>query len=185
MISLQRNWVLSILLGITAIWIINRMIPARVDHNILLDITKNKVGIFNINQNREVESTKKVWIDKLDLHQKHRFMHPKLNNVAGFTDNFFVDITHTIKVRKAGTYEFYVGSDDGFSFSINGQKLCEFQRDRPFSIQTCPINLTEGSHLVTINYFQGGGNSGLSVQYALKGEKKEWFGLSNRWVNFK
>lgn len=185
MISINRNWILTAMLAVLALWIINKSTPVTVSHNVQLTITKNKAAIFNLYQARDVESTRTVWVDKIDLEDKLRFSHPKLGNVAEFTDNFFVDINHTIRVKKAGDYQFFVSSDDGYAISVNGKKICEFVTDRPFTPEVCDVNLPEGNHLINITYFQGGGLSGLSVEYSLKGEKRHWFGHSSRWVSFK
>lgn len=181
---LTKNWLFSIALAFTSLLIIYRVIPVSVDQVVKLTINKNRTGISNIYQQRDTEFTREVWVDVLDLETKSRFGHPKLGNVATYSDDFFVDVDHKITVKDADTYRFMVGSDDGFSLKIDGKLICEHLGDRPFSVQPCTIHLNEGEHQVQISYFQGYGNSGFTVEYARGDDKPRWFGEDSRSVKF-
>ncbi len=181
---LSKNWVFSLLWALIVAIILHRIIPPSVDKVIKLVITKNNISIANINQPRNVQLTKVVWVDKLNLRVKERFSHPTLGNIAGYTDDFFVDMNHEIKALKSGQYRFTVGSDDGFNLSVDGKKLCEYTTDRPYSIQVCFVQLTAGTHHVHLSYFQGYGNSGLTVQYAFANDPKHWFGEDSASMSF-
>jgi len=180
----NRNSIFSTALALVTILIIYRVIPVTVDPVVKLVISKNRASISNIYQQRDVEFTREVWVDKLDLEYKSRFAHPKLGNIATYADDFFVDVEHTIKVKDTDTYQFLIGSDDGFSLNVDGKLVCEHLNDRPFSVQPCPIHLKEGEHLVRISYFQGFGNSGFTVQYAKGDQKPRWFGEDSSSVKF-
>lgn len=184
MLTINKNWVLTAGLLVIVVAIVHRLTPPSVDKNIKLTIVKNKSSIGNIYQARDAASTKEVWVDNLDLIRKSRFMHPKLGNIADASDDFFVDVEHIITVKKKGVYQFYIGSDDGFSFNVNGKKICDHLTDRPFSVQPCAVNLSEGKHQIRLGYFQGYGNSGFSVQYSLGQTKKYWFGENSPNVTF-
>mgnify|MGYP003575041766 CR=1 FL=1 len=181
---LNKNSVFTALIALTIVVILVRITPVTVDPVVKLVISKNRVGISNIHQPRDIEFTREVMVDRLNLFQKNRFSHPKLGNVATYADDFFVDVNHKITVKKADTYRFILGSDDGFSITIDGKLLCEFVADRPYSAQPCMIHLSEGEHQVQISYFQGYGNSGFTVEYARGDEKPRWFGDDSDSVKF-
>lgn len=182
--TLNKNWIFSGLLLLVAILVVMRITPPSVDPVVQLVISKNRTGISNVHQQRDIENTRTVMVDQVNLYHKGRFLHPKLGNVAIYNDNFFVDITHPIRVLKAGQYRFVIGSDDGFTLSINDKLLCEFAADRPYSEQSCNIRLSEGSHIVKLSYFQGGSNAGLTLKYAEGTDKPRWFGDNSKHVRF-
>ena len=181
---LTKNWFFSLALALVSALIIYRIIPITVDPVVKLVISKNRVSISNIYQQRDIENTKEVWVDKLNLEYKSRFSHPKLGNVADYAEDFFVDVDHKITVKKTDTYRFLVGSDDGFSLKVDGKLLCEHLGDRPFSVQPCVVHLAEGEHQVQVSYFQGYGNSGFTVEYARGDESPHWFGEDSSSVKF-
>lgn len=181
---LTKNWLFSVALALVTVLIIYRIIPVTVDHVVKLTITKNRTSISNIYQQRDVESTNEVWVDVLNLEHKSRFGHPKLGNVANYSEDFFVDVDHNITVKDADNYRFLIGSDDGFSLKVDGKLLCEHLGDRPFSVQPCLVHLNAGQHRVQVSYFQGYGNSGFTVEYARGDEKSRWFGDDSNSVKF-
>jgi hypothetical protein len=181
---LTKNSIFTALLLLIVVIIVVRITPVSVDPVVKLVISKNRVSINNIHQQRDIEFTRDVMIDRLNLHDKSRFSHPKLGNIANYSDDFFVDVDHKITVKKSDNYRFLVGSDDGFSLSIDGKLLCEHLGDRPFTVQPCLIFLKEGEHQVHVSYFQGFGNSGFTVEYARGDEKPLWFGDDSAAVKF-
>lgn len=183
-IPFNKNIVFSALLAIICIVIINRITPPHVSPVFELVISKNRASITDIYQPRDIEMTKTVKVDRIDLADKNRFRHRKLGEI-GYTDDFFVDINAPFKVKKAGTYTFYLGSDDGFIFSVDGRQLCEWTHDRPFSVNTCRIHLTEGTHRFTLVYFQGFGNAGLTMDYSYEEESAQYVaGEDSRYISF-
>lgn len=183
-ISFNKNTVFSALLALIAALIAIRIMPVSVDDNVKLVISKNRVSATNIYQARDIERTKTVMVDKLNLIVENRFKHPELGNIADANDDFFVDIDHAITIKKSGDYRFLVGTDDGFSLKIDGALICEHLGDRPYTIQTCNINLSEGKHQFQLSYFQGYGNSGLTVEYARGDGTQHWFGEDSSDIDF-
>ncbi len=181
---INKNSIFTALIAFTVIIILVRITPVTVDPVVNVVISKNRVGISNIYQPRDIEFTREVMVDQLNLLDKGRFSHPKLGNIATYSDDFFVDVTHQINVKKADNYRFFMGSDDGFSLSVDGKLVCEHLGDRPYTIQPCMIFLSEGEHQVNISYFQGFGNSGFTVEYARGDEKPRWFGEDSDSVKF-
>jgi hypothetical protein len=183
-LSFNRDWVFSALLFIVVVAIVNRITPPMVDEVFNLVISKNRVNIVDIHQPRDIETSKVVKIDRIDLTDKSRFRHPKLGDI-GFTDDFFVDVDAPFLVKKAGDYTFYVGSDDGFELSVDGRKLCEWTHDRPLTTDACHVQLNEGTHNFKLTYFQGFGNSGLVMSYAFTSDGKQYTaGDDSKYIKF-
>ena len=181
---INKNSVFSALLALVITLILVRITPVHVDQVIKVVISKNSSSIGNIYQPRNVSNTKEVMVDKLDLLYKGRFGHAKLGNIADASDDFFVDVDHTISVSKADNYRFLMGSDDGFSLVVDNNLLCEHLGDRPYTVQPCMMFLKEGKHQIHISYYQGYGNSGFTVEYARADDKPRWFGEDSKDVKF-
>lgn len=170
------NTLLTLILVALLVLALSAMIPPRVDANLRLDIQKNRSAITSLHQERDIESRQTRWVDRLDLANNGRFLHPRLGQL-GYEEHFFVDIEATFVVHQAGHYEFEVASDDGFALIINGRNLCSFPRPRALRSQRCRIRLDEGEQRFTLNYFQAGGQAGLSVRYGLQNQRQRyWFG---------
>lgn len=179
---LTQDTALSCLLVIVVVFIIVRILPASVDHNLSMSVHKNKVAIEHLNQPRNIDFSKTVFLDKLDLSRDNRFAHPELGNV-GFSENFFAEIETEFEVRQGGDYRFLVASDDGFALEIDGEELCGFTRNRPIRTQICRVRLEEGEHSFKLRYYQGVGHAGLKVQYRLKGDADlHWFGEDSEYL---
>lgn len=171
---INKNTILSSLLLLVALAIVIRITPPFVPKVIELEISQNRQPIGHIEQDRDIEHSRSVWVDRLDLFARNQLRHARLGQV-GYTYNFFVDIEHEFEVKQAGRYRFIVGSDDGFILQVNGNELCRFNRDRAYVKQTCYAQLTEGTHEFMMNYFQAGGGAGLTVEYMLVGESRTFF----------
>ena len=176
--SLNKNTIFSIVLAIITSAIIYRITPTYVNDVFTLVISKNRTTITDIHQTRDIEMSKVVKLDHLNLVNKSRFRHPKLGDI-GYSGDFFVDINAPFLVKKAGDYVFYLGSDDGYVFSVDGKKICEWTHDRPFTTDICHVNLSAGKHNFTLAYFEGYGNSGLSVSYALSTDGTQYVAGDN------
>lgn len=180
----NKNSLLSFILLLISALIVIRIIPVSVDPVLKLVISKNKVSINHINQARNIESTKEVMVDILNLSDQNRFKHPRLGEL-GYGDDFFVDIDAAFTVKEAGRYQFIVGSDDGFSLAIDGKALCNYPGSRPLGSQTCNIRLKEGQHNFKLSYYQGYGHAGLKVQYKKAGTSTlYWVGENSPAIHF-
>lgn len=181
---LNKNTLLSVVMAVVTLLIIYRITPVTVDPVLELVISKNRVGINSINQQRDITNTQKVMVDILNIAEQNRFKHPKLGEL-GYGNDFFVDVETTFTVKKAGSYHFLVGSDDGFKLLIDGKPLCQFPGSRPLAVQTCAIDLTEGEHVFKLAYYQGFGNAGLKVEYRLAGNNSRyWIGQNSSFLRF-
>lgn len=183
-ITLNKNILLSLLLALVCVLIVVRIIPASVDPVIKLVISKNKVSIKDLQQQRNIETTKDVMVDILNIGEQNRFKHPKLGEI-GFGSDFFVDIDAPFTVTQGGKYQFIIASDDGFNLLIDDKSICQFRGSRPMSSQTCNINLTKGLHRFKLFYYQGYGNAGLRVQHTKVGSHKTyWVGADSESIKF-
>lgn len=162
---LNKNTFFSLVLVVIVAAILNKIIPPHVDDVFSVVISKNKTSITDIHQVRDIETTKTVMIDRIDLAEKSRFRHPKLGDI-GFGNDFFADIEAPFTVHVEGSYVFYIGSDDGFAFSVDGKPICEWTHDRPLTTDSCHIRLKKGEHSFKLSYFQGFGNAGLTMSYS-------------------
>lgn len=183
-IPFNRNIVFSALLAIIITAIIYRITPPYVSPVFDVVISKNRSAISDIHQPRDIEMTKTVKVDRIDLAEDSRFRHHKLGDI-GYAGDFFVDIDAPFTVKKAGDYIFHLGSDDGFIFSVDGKQLCEWTHDRPFTVDSCRINLTEGKHTFKLVYFQGYGNAGLTMDYSYRPDGSQYVaGEDSRYISF-
>ncbi|WP_045860620.1 PA14 domain-containing protein [Teredinibacter purpureus] len=174
MIKLNSNTIFSVILALFFVVIINRIIPISVDPVMELVLSKNRTHITTIDQTRSISTVKRIMIDEVNLYDKNRFFHPALGKL-GWDNDFWADITTPFTVKQDGLYLFLVGSDDGFSLTINDKPLCSFKGDRGYSKQTCRATLAKGSHLLKLSYFQGYGNAGLTLEFQGPDKKRPRF----------
>lgn len=183
-IPFNKNTAFSILLAVVVVAIIYRITPPYVESVFDVVISKNRTTITDIHQVRDIEMTKVVKVDRINLAENNRFRHPKLGDI-GYSGDFFVDIDSTFLVKKPGAYVFYLGSDDGFAFSVDGKKICEWTHERPFTTDVCHVDLTAGKHSFKLVYYQGYGNAGLAMSYAFAAGGKQYLaGDNSRYLEF-
>ena len=186
---LNKNTYLSVLLLVAIVAIIYKITPPYVEKVFTVVVSKNRVGITDINQVRDIETSKTFMVDRIDLADKSKFRHAKLGDL-GFGNDFFADIEAPFTVHVAGGYQFYIGSDDGFAFTIDGKPVCEWahapgQTDRPFATDTCHIRLTEGEHRFKLSYYQGYGNAGLVMSYSNNTSDTHYLaGQNSKFISF-
>lgn len=78
--------------------------------------------------------------------------------------NFSARYTGEVLAPRAGRYTFRVSADDGVRLNIAGKKLIEEWRDQSPTVYEGAIELTEGWHALVLEYYQGNGNSELTLQ---------------------
>lgn len=183
-IPFNKNLVLSVILAFVVVTILNRIIPPHVDPVFTMVVSKNRTSIAEIHQARDIEMSKEIKIDRINLAEKSRFRHAKLGDL-GYAGDFFADIDAPFTVKIAGDYMFYVSSDDGFTFSVDGKQLCEWVKDRPLTTDNCHVRLAAGDHRFKLSYFQGFGNAGLIMSYANTLDSKQFLaGDDSKYIKF-
>jgi autotransporter-associated beta strand protein len=73
----------------------------------------------------------------------------------------------------SGTYTFYTSSDDGSMLFINGQTVVNNNLFQAYTERSGTVSLTAGLHAMTIGFYQGGGDYGVSVSVALPGGSRQ------------
>lgn len=88
-------------------------------------------------------------------------------------DYFAVKYEGFIKIEKAGSYTFYLNSDDGSRLYINNDLVIDHNGLHAASEKSGSINLTVGLHPVRIEYFEKTGEEQLSLFYQTSGTPKK------------
>lgn len=185
----NKNTLFSAVLLIVVVAILMKITPAHVDNVFTLVVSKNRSSILDIHQTRDIETSKTYRIDRIDLAEKSRFRHKELGDL-GFGNDYFADIEAPFTVHIAGDYVFYIGSDDGFAFEVDGRQVCEWthtkdQHDRPFATDSCQIRLKEGEHRFKLSYYQGYGNAGLVMSYSNTSNSSQYLaGQNSKFISF-
>lgn len=175
---------LSVMLGLAAVAVLAGTRAPRIAPVFALDIARNRAPIADLDQARDVESTRRVMLDTLDLARDGRFAHARLGEL-GYGTNYFVDIVRHFDLERTASYRFVVTSDDGFALAIDGRRVCAFTTPRAMNTQTCSILLSQGRHEFRLAYFQAGGPAGLRVQFGRHGESRlDAFGAGADGVSF-
>lgn len=93
---------------------------------------------------------------------------------AGKSDQFGLVYTGQIELPETGRYHFQVVSDDAARLLIDGKEAVSDPMKHKARKATGEIELTAGSHLLEIQYFQFKRNYALDIQYTLpSGQVKE------------
>jgi hypothetical protein len=79
--------------------------------------------------------------------------------------NFGLVFSGYLAAPASGEYTFYTSSDDGSALSIDGQKVVDNDGSHGMQERHGKVTLSKGPHLVRVEYFQGGGGKGLSIQW--------------------
>lgn len=80
------------------------------------------------------------------------------NNYAVRFDSFFT-------LDQASRIRFHLGSDDGSRLFVDGQAVVDVDGIHPHQTSTGEVQLEAGTHHVRVEYFQGGGEATLEVQW--------------------
>jgi hypothetical protein len=88
-------------------------------------------------------------------------------------DNFCARWTGTLKIEKAGSYQFFCTSDDGSRLSIDNKTVVSNGGSHPMQEESGKIDLQPGDHQILIEYYEGGGESGCVVEWLPAGGKRE------------
>lgn len=87
-------------------------------------------------------------------------------------DNFAFVFEGEIYLETSGEYTFYISSDDGSEFWIDGVELIDNDGLHANQERSASINLTAGYHPIEIQFFEKSGYANLSVSYAGPGFSK-------------
>jgi putative heme-binding domain-containing protein len=88
-------------------------------------------------------------------------------------DAFALRFTGMITLSKSGKYTFFTNSDDGSRLYIGKQLVVNNDGSHGPQERSGSIDLSAGSHPITVTYFDSGGGDALHVAYAGPGIKKQ------------
>ncbi|MFK7925268.1 MAG: PA14 domain-containing protein [Bacteroidia bacterium] len=88
-------------------------------------------------------------------------------------DDYFAFVfTGEIYLETSGEYTFYISSDDGSEFWIDGQELVDNDGLHGMRERNASITLSAGYHPIEVQFFERNGGANLSVSYAGPGFSK-------------
>lgn len=93
-------------------------------------------------------------------------------SLAAITDDreFAYRFKGYLKVPSTGVYTFYLKSNDGSNFRLDGSLLLDFDLDRGTAEKKASRMLEKGWHRVEVNYYQMGGKKSLNIGWKRPGK---------------
>ncbi|HEV7278661.1 MAG TPA: c-type cytochrome [Pirellulaceae bacterium] len=85
-------------------------------------------------------------------------------DLAGQKDAFGLRFDGQIKITKGGKYEFILASDDGSALWIDGKEVIAIDGVHPKSQKRASVDLKEGLHAITVEYYEQAGEEALEVR---------------------
>ena len=89
----------------------------------------------------------------------------KLGEIPAADANFALLMIGAVKVKKAGNYIFYCGSNDGSQLYMDNNLLIDNDGYHGYIERSGNIFLQTGIHLIEVRYFQMGGGRELKVSW--------------------
>jgi hypothetical protein len=91
-------------------------------------------------------------------------------------DEYFgLVFTTTLKISKETDYTFYLTSDDGSTFFIDGEKVIDNDGLHDVLERTKTVHLATGKHIIKLEYFENTGGEELKIQYSIPDIVKRLF----------
>lgn len=89
--------------------------------------------------------------------------HPDCFNL---NDNFSARWTRTMTFP-GGTYRFNIAADDGVRLTVDGKRLIDEWRDQPAGDFFADVELIEGPHRITLEYYESFGSARVKLSWAI------------------
>ncbi len=157
---------------------------AMVQNNFTLKISQQLTKVRALDDKTDEAYSKHYDIDLIDFKNSSEFTHKSLGKL-NFKSNFFTEIKGDFEVKKAGQYDLWLESDDGFRLFIDQIKVAEFTGGRAMKGDKYSLFLEEGSHSISLKHYQGFGNVGLRLRYRAADQKDFLlFGSTSQWIKF-
>ncbi len=83
----------------------------------------------------------------------------------GSTDTFGAKITGNVTIEEGGSYDFFIGGDDGVVLFINGIEVIDNDGLHGFRTRSGEIELEPGTHEIEVRYFENRGHAGLKLEW--------------------
>ncbi len=88
---------------------------------------------------------------------------------SGPYEDTIVNFSGSIYIPQTGTYTFYSPADDGTKLIIDGNLIINDWYDKGGGGSTVQVDLTEGSHSITLWYYENGGGANVWLYWAKPG----------------
>lgn len=86
-------------------------------------------------------------------------------SVARAGNNYAIRFSSFFALTSKGTYRFHLGSDDGSKLYINDKLIADCDGIHPHQFVSGETELDAGVHQIRIEYFQGGGEASLDLEW--------------------
>lgn len=181
----KKEYLLLSIIGVIACFIVLKTISFSSKGTIKTVLIKQNGAILTLDTSRVKQNEEQFWINRIDFPQNVVLKHPQYGNL-GYKENFFLDLSASLKVLQEGVYILAITSDDGFRLMIDEKTVCEFPQNRAMAATTCRVQLTKGEHLFKMSYFQGYGPMGLKAEYQKEGNPGTYLmGEDSKFFQFK
>ncbi|MQY44431.1 hypothetical protein GG681_17445, partial [Epibacterium sp. SM1969] len=84
---------------------------------------------------------------------------------GGSRDTFGVEVSGNIEVEEGGSFEFFLGGDDGAVLFVDGQEVINHDGLHAYKTGTGAIDLEPGTHHIEVRYFENYGHAGLKLEW--------------------
>jgi len=88
-------------------------------------------------------------------------------------ESFIIDLDSCFLVKKAGSYEFIVTSDDGFKLEVDGRMVSSYSGLRQMGATSSRVELEEGYFKIRARYFQSKDEKIFKIKYRARDEGQE------------
>jgi hypothetical protein len=150
--------VIAVLLGIfLAVKMAPKIVLAR---NVSMTLVKNREPIASLTNARDPDFTWTTRLSRIEFPEGTELSHPD-RGPLGYLNDFYLDLSTVMTVKKEGSYVFGVASDDGFGLWIDEKPIGEFISNRPFTTNLYTIYIKPGTYTYRLMYYQGFGRQGL------------------------
>ena len=96
-------------------------------------------------------------------------------------DGFAIRFLGNLKILKGGKYRFWLKSDDGSRLIIGGKTVIDVDGIHPATEKSAELMLEPGTHPIEIQYFEGGGQEVLGLQW--KGPRMKRGGIPTGYLS--
>jgi len=86
-------------------------------------------------------------------------------SVSGRNNNYAVRFESFVTLDAAAKVRFHLGSDDGSRLLVDGKKVVDVDGIHPHQTGSGEVELAAGPHSLVVEYFQGGGEATLELQW--------------------
>ena len=92
---------------------------------------------------------------------------------SGLEDKFHTVWAGVIRIEKAGSYKFYLNSDDGSKLKIDGKDVVDNGGLHGMEEKDGTVELTAGDHAIVVEFFENDGGAGCVLSWEPAGDAKE------------